>query len=332
MPINELRSITTFVRTAELGSLSKAALAQQISPQAASKALGQLEQYLGVRLFHRTTRSMSLTEEGQRFLETVQPSLISLHQSLQAARQTKEDLAGPLRIVGPRTVLQPVIGPMLDEYCRLYPEVQPDVQLDDRVGNWVEDRVDVGFRLGSAPQEGLIARRLFAMQLVICAAPGYLRKYGAPRSLYELESHRCSAFRPASHGRVVPWRVRVGDSLQDQHVRPAFCTNDEAFELRAVLAGEVIGQLAVPTAASLIRAGRLVPLLLEHMTDEYSLFVYYGSRAAQPVRVRLFIDLAVERLTNNTEFVLSSEELASANAKGVEALGRRTQSTKSKGR
>jgi DNA-binding transcriptional LysR family regulator len=322
MSINELRSITTFVRTAELGSLSKAALAQQISPQAASKALGQLEQYLGVRLFHRTTRSMSLTEEGQRFFETVQPSLIGLHQSLQAARQTREDLAGPLRIVGPRTVLQPVIGPVLDEYCRLYPEVQPDVQLDDRVGNWVEDRVDVGFRLGNPPEEGLIARRLFPMQLVICAAPTYLRKYGAPQSLYELDAHRCSAFRRASDGRVVPWRVRVGDSMQDQHIRPAFCTNDEAFELRAVLAGEVIGQLAVPTAASLIRSGRLVPLLLEHLVDNYSLFVYYGSRAAQPARVRSFIDLVVERLTGSTDFVLGDDELVRANAKGMKALHR----------
>lgn len=320
MSINELRSITTFVRTVELGSLSKAAEAQQISPQAASKALGQLEQYLGVRLFHRTTRSMSLTEEGKRFLEAVQPSLIGLQQALQGARQTREDIAGPLRIVGPRTVLLPVIGPVLDEYCRLYPEVQPDVQLDDRIGNWVEDRVDVGFRLGHAPQEGLIARRLFPLQLIICAAPSYLRKYGIPKNLVELSAHRCSAFRPSNHGRIVPWRVKVGDSLQDQHITPAFCTNDEEFELRAVLAGEVIGQLAAPTAASHIRSGRLVPLLLEHMTDVHSLFVYYGSRTAQPARVRSFIDLVVERLTDNTEFVLAEDELLIAHTQGIGTL------------
>ena len=320
MPINELRSITTFVRTVELGSLSKAASAQRISPQAASKALGQLEQHLGVRLFHRTTRSMSLTEEGQRFLEAAQPSLIGLQQALQGARQTREDIAGPLRIVGPRTVLQPIIGPVLDEYCRLYPEVQPDVHLDDRIGNWVEDRVDVGFRLGSSPQEGLIARRLFPLQLIVCASASYLRKYGVPKSLAELGAHRCSAFRRPSDGRVVPWRVRVGDSLQDQHINPAFCTNDEAFELRAVLAGEVIGQLAAPTAAPLIRAGRLVPLLLEHVSEDYSLFVYYGSRAAQPARVRRFIDLAVDRLTDNAEFVFNNDELRRAQAKGMAML------------
>jgi len=320
MPINELRSITTFVRTVELGSLSKAAAAQQISPQAASKALAQLEQFLGVRLFHRTTRSMSLTEEGQRFLESVQPSLVGIQQALHGARQTREDIAGPLRIVGPRTVLHTVIGPLLDEYCRLYPEVQPDVQLDDRIGSWVEDRVDVGFRLGQSPDDGLIARRLFGMQLLICAAPSYLRRHGAPQSLGELAAHRCSAFRRASDGRVVPWRVQLGDSPYDQPINPAFCTNDEAFELRTVLAGEVIAQLAVPTAAAHIRAGRLVPLLPQHISDEYSLYVYYGSRVAQPARVRRFIDLAAERLTDSTLYALGRDELSQAHHRGLAAL------------
>ena len=315
--INELRSITTFVRTAELGSLSKAAEAQQISPQAASKALGQLEAYLGVRLFHRTTRSMSLTEEGQRFLEAALPSLTGLQQALQAARQTREEFAGPLRIVGPRTVLLPIIGTVLDEYCRLYPEVQPDVQLDDRVGDWVADRVDVGFRLGNAPQEGLIARRLFSLQLIICASPVYLRKYGVPRSLNDLATHRCSAFRSTDDGRLAAWRVRVGESLEDRHVAPAFSTNDEDFELRTALAGSILGQFAGPTAAPHIRAGRLVPLLLEHVSDNLSLYLYYGSRTAQPARVRAFIDLAVDRLTDNAEFVLAHDELVDANTKGI---------------
>lgn len=314
MSINELRSITTFIRTVELGSLSKAAAAQEISPQAASKALGQLEQHLGVRLFHRTTRSMSLTEEGQRFFEAARPSLLGLQQALSGARQTREDLAGPLRIVGPRSVSVAVIGPVIEEYCRLYPEVQPDIQLDDRRSNWVEERVDVGFRLGAAPEEGLIARPLFPMQMVICAAPSYLQRHGVPRSLNDLEAHRCSAFRHSEDGRVIPWRVKVGDGEQDQPVRPAFCTNDEQLELHAVLAGEIIAQIAVPTGAPLIRSGRLVPLLLEHMTDSYQMFIYYGSRQAQPARVRRFIDLAVERLGNSREFVLSREELIQAAA------------------
>ncbi|MGL5814113.1 MAG: LysR family transcriptional regulator [Aeromonas sp.] len=318
--INELRSITTFVRTAELGNLSKAAEALQISPQAASKALGQLEAYLGVRLFHRTTRSMSLTEEGQRFLEASQPSLLGLQQALQMARHSREEHAGPLRIVGPRTVLQSIIGPLLDEFGRLYPEVQPDIQLDDRLGNWVADRVDVGFRLGNPPQEGLIARRLFPLQLIICASPAYLRKHGVPRSLHELARHRCSAFRRSQDGRIAPWRVQVGESVQEQLVTPAFSTNDEEVELRAALAGSILGQFAGSTVAPHIRAGRLVPLLLEHVSDSLSFYLYYGSRTAQPARVRRFIELCIERLGENQDHLLSQEELKVAQARGLAAL------------
>ena len=318
--INELRSITTFVRTAELGSLSKAAEVQQISPQAASKALGQLEAHLGVRLFHRTTRSMSLTEEGQRFLEAAQPSLEGLQSALLGVRQTREDISGPLRIVGPRTVLQPILGPVLDEFSRLYPGVQPDVQLDDRVGNWVEDRVDIGFRLGHAPQEGLIARRLFPLQLIICASPAYLRKHGVPRQLTDLRQHRCSAFRSTNNGRLAPWRVQIGDSIQDQHINPAFSTNDEDFELRTALTGSIIAQFAAPTVAAHVRAGRLVPLLLDHVSNAFNFYLYYGSRTAQPARVRSFIDLAIERLTDNKNFTLDHAELRQAHAQGVDAL------------
>lgn len=312
MAINELRAITTFVQAAELGNLSKAAVAQQISPQAASKVIGQLEAYLGVRLFHRTTRSISLTEEGQRFLDAVQPSLAGLHQALTSALKSRESTSGPLRISGPRSVFKSVISPILNEFIQMNPDVQPNIQFDDRISNWVEDRMDVGFRLGHAPQEGLIARRLFPIQLVICAAPSYLQKYGSPKSLYELASHRCSAFRRIQDNRDVPWTVRVGDNIQDLYVHSVFCTNDEEFELRTVLAGEVIAQLAASTAAKHIREGSLIPLLIEHMADNYNLYVYFGSRAAIPTRVRCFIDLVTERLTDNPEYVLSENELLAA--------------------
>lgn len=315
--INELRSMTTFVRTVELGSLSKAADAQQISPQAASKALKQLETHLGVRLFHRTTRNMSLTEEGQRFFEAAKPALMGLQQALATVQQTREEFAGPLRIVGPRSVVQQVIKPVLIEYSRLYPEVQPDVQLDDEITNWVEKRVDVGFRISVSPQEGLIARRLFPLQLIICASPAYLRKYGVPKTLHDLSAHRCSVFRHAATGRLIPWTVKSGDNVQDHHVNPAMSTNDEMLELHAVLMGEVIAQLAGPTAAQYIRTGQLVPVLPEAITDIHGLFLYYGSRVAQPLRVRRFIDLAIERLANRQDVVLSAEEISLACIQGA---------------
>jgi DNA-binding transcriptional LysR family regulator len=319
MPINELRSITTFARTAELGSLRRAAEAQGITPQAASQALAQLEEHLGVRLFHRTTRNMALTDEGRQFLEAAQPALAGLQRALQITRRAKEEIAGPLRIVGPRSTFLPVLWPVLEEFCRLYPEVQPDVQLDDRIGNWVEDRVDVGFRVGASAADGVIARRLLPLPLIICAAPEYLERYGAPDSLDGLANHRCSVFRHPSTGKLVPWYVKVGDGVVMHDVVPALCTNQEELETAAVLAGQVIGELTGITAAVHIRSGRLIPLLTRHVADHLGIFIYYGNRTSQPARARAFIDLALERLTGNPAYVLTAKELAAAEAKGRKA-------------
>jgi DNA-binding transcriptional LysR family regulator len=319
MPINELRSITTFAKTAELGSLRRAAGAQGITPQAASQALAQLEQHLGVRLFHRTTRSMSLTDEGRQFLEAAQPALAGLQRAVRMARRLKDDIAGPLRIAGPRSTFLPVLWPLLDEFCTLHPEVQPDVQLDDRIGNWVEDRVDVGFRVGSSAADGVIARRVLPLPLIICAAPTYLARNGAPARLEDLTNHRCSVFRHPATGKVLPWYVKVDDAIVARDVVPAFCTNEEELETAAVLAGRVIGMLTGLTAVAHIRAGRLVPLLTRHAADHLGLFIYYGSRSAQPARARVFIDLVVARLVDNPAYTLTAKELAVAEARGRKA-------------
>lgn len=312
MPINELRSISTFIAAADLGSLRKAAEAQGLSPQAASQALAQLERHLDVRLFHRTTRVMALTDEGQRFLEEARPALQSLERALQKAKHVKEEMAGPLRIVGPRTTFQPIIWKLIDEFCEMHPGIQADVQLEDRVGNWVENRVDVGFRMGSAPHEGVIARRLFPLQLVTCAAPGYIERFGAPTSAAELVNHRCSVFRHPGTGKVGPWRLKFDDEIHELAVAPYICTNDEVLELHAVLAGRCIGQLAGVTAAPYIRSGQLLPLMVSQMADLANYFIYFGSRTSQPIRARAFIDLALKRLVDNADYVLGKDELSTA--------------------
>lgn len=309
MAFNELRAIATFVRAAELGSLRQAAAAQAITPQAASQALSQLESHLGIRLFHRTTRRLSLTEEGSQFLAAAQPGLSTLQRALHGARRGREEIAGPLRIAAPRATMLQVLWPVLEEFCRLHPLVEPDVQLDDRIGNWVEDRVDVGFRAGPPPEGGVIARRLVPMQLVVCAAPGYIARHGAPASIDDLARHRCSGFRHPTTGKVMPWEFCVGEEIVARAVHPVLCTNDVDLEAKAVLAGEVVGQLMGVTAAPAVRAGLLVPLLGRHMTDHLGLYVYYGSRVAQPARVRAFIDLAVARVAGNTQFFLEPHEL-----------------------
>jgi len=309
MAFNELRAIATFTRAAELGSLRQAAAAQGITPQAASQALTQLETFLGVRLFHRTTRRLSLTEEGERFLGAAAPGLQALQRALHGARQGRDEIAGPLRIVAPRSIMLPVLWPVLEEFCAAHPDIEPDVQLDDRIGNWVEDRVDVGFRAGSPPGEGLIARHLLPLQLIVCAAPSYLKRFGAPQSIDELARHRCSGFRRPNTGKLMPWEFQVGDEIVARDIASVVLTNDVELEANAVVAGQCVGQLVGPTAAPLIRAGAVVPLLTQHVCAHLGLYIYYGSRVAQPARVRAFLDLAVQRVAGNPAWVLSAQEL-----------------------
>ncbi|SHM85567.1 LysR substrate-binding domain-containing protein [Rhizobacter sp. OV335] len=324
MPISDLRAIETFTKAIELGSIRRAAAAQGVSPQAASQALAALEERLGVRLLHRTTRSIALTSEGHQFLEAAQPALAALERAADRIRSAKDEIAGPLRIVAPKYSFLPVLWPLVDEFCRRHPEVQPDVKLDDRIGNWVQDRTDVGFRIGSPPEDGLSVRRLFAMQLIVCAAPAYIATHGAPTSIEALASHRCSAFRHPGSGRVVPWLFKVDGEVVARDIFPTLSTNDAQLETEAVLSGQVIGMLPGLSAAGLIRAGRLVPLLVEHITDHMGVHVYYGSRTAQPSRVRAFIDLAVERLAGSSDYVLDARELAAATSKGRGKARRRS--------
>jgi DNA-binding transcriptional LysR family regulator len=323
MPLIDFRAIETFTKAIELGSIRRAAAAQGVSPQAASQALAALEARMGVRLLHRTTRSLALTYEGQQFLEATQPALAALERVVDRVRTAKDEIAGPLRIVAPKYSFLPLLWPLVDEFCRRHPEVQPDVKLDDRIGNWVQDRADIGFRIGSAPEDGVAARRLFAMQLIVCAAPEYIAAHGTPTSIEQLSSHRCSVFRHPGSGRVLPWLLKVGGEVISHDLPPALSTNDAQLETEAVLSGHVIGLLSGLSAAPLIRAGRLVPLLVNHATDHMGVHVYYGSRTAQPSRVRAFIDLTVERLDQSTDYVLNARELAIAEAKGRRKSRRR---------
>jgi DNA-binding transcriptional LysR family regulator len=233
-------------------------------------------------------------------------------------------MAGPLRIVAPRSILLEVVWPVLDAFCRRHPRVEPDVQLDDRIGNWVEDRVDVGFRSGSPPEGGVVARRLLALQLIVCAAPSYIARHGAPASIDALADHTCSGFRHPSTGKPMPWEFKVGDDIVSRAIPAAFCTNDIEVETRAVLGGHAIGQLVGATAAPLVRSGQLVPLLTQHVAGHLGLYVYYGSRTALPARVRAFVDLAVEMVANNPAHALTPQELAAPS-------GRKARPRKSRG-
>ncbi|WP_116136157.1 LysR family transcriptional regulator [Trinickia diaoshuihuensis] len=310
--MNEIRAITTFVRAATLGSLRGAAVDQGISPQAASHAVMQLEKELGVRLFHRTTRKLSLTEEGQRLFDSVKPALDIFSSALDEARRSQEEVAGMLRVSAPRALGLPVLWPYFEQFQTLYPNVQLEVQFDDQFTDLVTDRADVGFRAGPPPSGGSIARRLVPIQLIVCASPEYIERNGAPRTIDELFQHRCTGFRRANTGKLAQWQFRLGDEIVYRDVPAALCVNDTEMETQAVLSGLGIGQLGSFNATTYIRNGRLVPLLTEHVAEHGMIYIYYGHRTEQSRRVKTFIDFMIERMAGNRAFFLDPSELRAA--------------------
>ncbi|MRX09740.1 LysR family transcriptional regulator [Pseudoduganella sp. FT25W] len=303
--MDELRAISTFIRAAELGSFNKVAEAQGTTPQAVSKTIRQFEQHLGVRLFHRTTRNSSLTEEGQRLLESIKPSMDGVVGALARARSAAREDEGTIRVAASGSMGRRILMPLLAEFQLTYPGIQIDLIQEDGFSDLVHDRIDVGFRGGNAPDAQIVSRRLFAVQQIVCASPDYLKRHGVPRTLQDLQSHRCTAYRQPGSGRPMAWEFEIDGDTVFHHVQPVLLSNDPDTEMHAVLAGIGIGQIDSINATAAIRAGLLKPLLTGYVSERMGFYLYFPQRADMPARVRRFVDFIVERLLNSQEFCIN---------------------------
>ncbi len=142
-----------------------------------------------------------------------------------------------MRVTAPRSLGYSVLWPLFEAFAQAHPDVQLDIQLEDRLQDWVAERIDVGFRAGQQPDGRIIARRVLPIQLIVCASPDYLARHGAPAAIDDLASHRCTGYLQPNTGKVAPWEFQVGDEIVDRDVPPSICMNDPDLETRAVLAG-----------------------------------------------------------------------------------------------
>jgi DNA-binding transcriptional LysR family regulator len=303
--MDELRAISTFIRAAELGSFNKVAEAQGTTPQAVSKTIRQFEQHLGVRLFHRTTRNSSLTEEGQRLLESIKPSLDGVVGALARARSAAREDEGMIRVAASGSMGRRVLMPLLAEFQLQYPNIQIDLIQEDGFSDLVHDRIDVGFRGGNPPDAQIVSRRLFPVQQIVCASPEYLARHGTPQTLQDLQEHRCTAYRQPGSGKPMAWEFEVDGDTVFHHVQPVLLSNDPDTEMHAVLAGIGIGQVDSINATAAIRAGQLKPLLTGYLSERMGFYLYFPQRTDMPGRVRRFIDFIVERLLNSEQFYIN---------------------------
>jgi DNA-binding transcriptional LysR family regulator len=293
--LDRVTGMQVFARVAALGSLSAAARALGMSQTMATKHIGALEERLGVKLLHRTTRRLTLTEPGRRYLEAVERILGDLEEADAVASADRIEPRGTLRLNVPLSFGVREIAPAIPDFVRLHPSVRVDLGLNDRIVDLVEEGWDLAIRIGGLSSSTLVARKLAPCRLMVCGSPAYLEANGTPRRVDDLESHNCLGYTLSS--RVGPDRWHFG---RDGEIAVPVTGNLRAGNGDALLAAALAGQGLIyqPTfiVGEDIRAGRLVALVLDEPAIETSnVYAVYPSDRHPPAKVRTFVDFLVKR-------------------------------------
>jgi DNA-binding transcriptional LysR family regulator len=285
--------VIAFIAVVNEGSFARAADRLGIGRSAVSRSVQKLEQQVGARLFSRTTRSTSLTREGEIFFENCHPGVERIAQALDDMRELRDGPPrGQLRIGAPMGFGRKVVAPLLNRFRDTYPGIAIDLLLDDRPFDFTGDRVDVAFRNGRMEDSQIIARQVVPMQMFVCASPDYLREHGGIDSVDALRMHSGIHYRSGS-GRIDEWEFKV-DGRMRKALPPAMeVFNDTDLVLQAVLDGRGVGQLAGYQVCEHLRSGRLVACLAQYAPDDRGHYICYQSRQQLPSRIRVFIDFMI---------------------------------------
>lgn len=289
---NELAFIVLLARH---GSLSAAARALDLTPPAATKRLAQLEARLGVRLVNRTTRSLSLTSEGETYVAHATRILAAIGEMEEAVTSSKAAPRGLLRINATLGFGRTVIAPIVSSFARLHPQVEVQMEVTDRPVDLVERGVDLAIRFGALPDKRLVARRVMSNRRMLCASPGYLAQHGEPVQLADLARHRCILHRQNDDAYGI-WRFSKDRQEESVKVQGALASNDGDIVLGWALDGHGILVRSEWDLARYVASGRLKVVLPDWQVPAADLFVYYPNRRNQPARTRAFIDFLVEQL------------------------------------
>ncbi|HCI7107297.1 TPA: LysR family transcriptional regulator, partial [Pseudomonas aeruginosa] len=204
-----LAGLHVFRQVADTGSFTRAAALLGVTPAAVSQAINQLEAELRLKLFHRTTRGVSLSEAGQRYHEQTEQPYRDLVRAREALGESLAEPSGQLRISALHLAKNLVIAPMLNEFVRRYPKVQLEIRYEDQLVDIVRERLDAGIRLADALQPGMVGVQLTApLACLLVATPTYLAEYGTPASVADLDGHAAVRFRFPRSGRLHKWRLR----------------------------------------------------------------------------------------------------------------------------
>lgn len=297
----QLGSIELFCLAAEQASFTNAANIAGVTPAAVSRSIGRLEERLGVRLFVRTTRQIRLTEGGRRYYEQCRNALLQLVEAEREVTGGQAAPAGPLRISAPTPYAHYRLLPLLPQFRQLYPEVTVDVHVSNRNIDFAGESYDIAIRGRDPVDSSLIARKLEDAELVLVAAPSYLKRAGTPASLEALQAHECIQFDLPSTGRKIPWPFRIDGKTVDVTTTGGYtCSEDVLGVVTLARSGAGIVQTYRFIVEQDLKNGALVELLPEHGGTSRPFFLLYPHARHLSLRVRTFVDFVMGKLSPHT--------------------------------
>jgi DNA-binding transcriptional LysR family regulator len=287
----QFADLSAFVAVAEHRNFTKAAAQLGISPSYLSQTIRSFEERLGVRLFNRTTRSVALTEAGERLLVGAQPVLDRANRAIESVNSFRDKPLGTLRLNVPRAAAIGMVSPLLPEFLTKFPDIKLEVSVDDTRSDIVSLGFDAGVRLGERIAKDMIAVRLVdTIRVLAVASPAYLARYAVPVTPDDLHSHNCVRLRSDWDGAIQTWEFENGERRIEVPVEGSLTLNDMCLVMKAVLDGIGVGFLPEPLISTHIADRRLIPLLGEWSGHFSGLYLYYPSRRQMPGPLRAFID------------------------------------------
>jgi DNA-binding transcriptional LysR family regulator len=299
----ELRLIETFLEAARNQSFSMAARTLQISPAAVSQNIKSLEDKLSARLFTRTTRSVRLTPEGQRYFQRIEPAIQALGSAADALAEERDEMQGWVRISSTTAFGRSEVIPLLNTYMQEHPRVQVDLSLSDQFVDLVAESFDFAIRGGVLPVNDYVSRLLLPVTPMVVASPAYAKAMGLPARIEDIASHRCVAMRSNPTQKVFAWEFKRGKLPIKIDIDAAFIVNDPQGAADAAAAGIGLAQVGSNVVLPMISAGLLVPVLASHVTVSRGIYAVYPTRRYLPKRVSRLIDFMAQHLSERSDLV-----------------------------
>jgi DNA-binding transcriptional LysR family regulator len=286
--------VSVLFAVVEAGTIARAAEALGLSPSGVSRALSRLEERVGARLLARTTRTLSLTDEGRRFYEQVGPHMAGIEEAAIEAAGSASKVRGRLRVNIDPYFSRIVLAKHLAKFLARYPDLFVELIMRDSVGDLVADGFDLALRFGDPPVGSFVARKLTETRVIAVASPAYIKAHGKPMHPRDVEARDCIDFYDAANARPYDWEVRRKNEVLPLRVKGRLLVSDSGTLLGACEAGAGIAQILEIGCEHLIRSGRLIELFPGWSDERFPLHAIYPSRLHRAAKVRAFMDFISE--------------------------------------